>query len=661
MIVILTIQHGEKTQKGKNLFLENSHMFLKINFVKFQFETGEGGHFMSRLAALNKLQLSLNDFRRLCILKGIYPREPRNRRKAQKGNTQIKILYHKKDINFLLHDKLIWTLRDIKIMNRRIKYADSIGDKRLKRLRINKYPELRLDHVVKERYPTFIDAIKDLDDGLTLLFLFSTFPALKSVTRTQTALCRRLTVEFMHYVIASKALRKVFISLKGYYFQAEIKGELVTWIVPHYYPYQPQAKSEVDFRIMANFVEFYSVMCGFVNFRLYHSLNILYPPQFNISLDSEESQIDENAFVSERIAALNAEIKKTSDEEIDEPEEMDLQLISNEGDSEKVRKMHEREQALKRKKELFKGLKFFISREVPREPLVFVIRCFGGRVSWDKSCFVGATFDEDDETITHQISDRPSQGKQYISRDYIQPQWVFDSVNQGKLLPTNKYFLGVTLPPHLSPFSNAHRETIDYVPPEEKALRDPSLIVTHELSDGENEEESDLPRRTEGELNYALVNAFREENKQIRAEDVVKDTNDKKKSKKKIVEESEEEEEQIDITDMLENSEDEENDDAEEQEQELTKEQKRALAKEKMKVKSGKVFKVDHKKEKKLNEQDHKLRAKMVKSRHKKLYYNLLEKRDKATKEAKLLEGKRKQLDESRKKIREKKSKGMKA
>lgn len=69
-------------------------------------------------------------------------------------------------------------------------------------------------------------------------------------------------------------------------------------------------------------------------------------------------------------------------------------------------------------KTLFKGKKIFINREVPREQLVFIIRCFGGEVSWDKLLFVGATFDEKDETITHQIVDRPHMDKQYISRYY---------------------------------------------------------------------------------------------------------------------------------------------------------------------------------------------------------------------------------------------------
>lgn len=70
---------------------------------------------MSRKTALKMLQLSLKDFRKLCILKGIYPREPRNRKRAQKGATGIKTLYHLKDIQFLLHEPIIWKLRDYKV------------------------------------------------------------------------------------------------------------------------------------------------------------------------------------------------------------------------------------------------------------------------------------------------------------------------------------------------------------------------------------------------------------------------------------------------------------------------------------------------------------------------------------------------------------------
>lgn len=117
---------------------------------------------------------------------------------------------------------------------------------------------------------------------------------------------------------------------------------------------------------------------------------------------------------------------------------------------------------------LFQGLKFFLNSEVPRESLVFVIRSFGGEVSWDKFSLAGATFDENDDTITHQIVDRDNVDNKYINRYYIQPQWVYDSINAMMLLPVEDYFLGATLPPHLSPF--VEEKPGDYIPPEKQAL-----------------------------------------------------------------------------------------------------------------------------------------------------------------------------------------------
>lgn len=83
--------------------------------IGLQYTSGEGNQYWTRATALRKLQLSLKDFRRLCILKGIYPREPKNRKKAQKGATGIKTLYNKKDIQFLMHEPIIWKFREMKV------------------------------------------------------------------------------------------------------------------------------------------------------------------------------------------------------------------------------------------------------------------------------------------------------------------------------------------------------------------------------------------------------------------------------------------------------------------------------------------------------------------------------------------------------------------
>ena len=68
----------------------------------------------------------------------------------------------------------------------------------------------------------------------------------------------------------------LFLLIVGYYYQAEILGQQVTWVVPHAFAYEhPQ---NVDMKLMSIFVEFYTTMLGFVNYRLYHNLNLIYPP-----------------------------------------------------------------------------------------------------------------------------------------------------------------------------------------------------------------------------------------------------------------------------------------------------------------------------------------------------------------------------------------------
>ncbi|XP_050530905.1 pescadillo homolog [Daktulosphaira vitifoliae] len=445
---------------------------------KKKFQSGEGARYVTRRAALNKLQLSLKDFRTLCIIKGIYPREPAHRRRAQKGKSGIQILYLKKDILFLMHEPMIWKLRELQVHLKRLKRAKGMHQKDLVKRYSSTIPRISIDHVVKERYPTFIDALRDMDDALTLCCLFATFPKMISIPPNLIALCRRLTIEFMHYCIAARALRKVFISIKGIYFQVEIKGQLITWIIPHNYPHEPQKKQEVDFYTMATFADFYSTAIGFVNYRLYHTINLYYPPRLGTyNAENLEEEILEENETSDRVAALNLALQKTA-EDVEDPadEELDLDAFPLEGDEAKAEEARKEYEKVRKLKKLFEGLKVFLNREVPREPLVFALRCFGAKVSWDETTFPeGALFPETDETITHQIVDRPDIQKQYISRYYIQPQWVFDCVNARELLPVEKYFIGMVLPPHLSPFTVEYK-TQRYIPPEEKALTDPTAM-----------------------------------------------------------------------------------------------------------------------------------------------------------------------------------------
>jgi pescadillo protein len=137
---------------------------------------------------------------------------------------------------------------------------------------------------------------------------------------------------------------------------------------------------------------------------------------------------------------------------------------------------------------LFSNCVFYLSREVPRYSLEFIIRAFGGQVGWDETCGIGSPFNESDDSITHHVVDRPTLGHRFLSRVYIQPQWVYDCVNIRKLLNTEPYQLGKTLPPHLSPFVE-HKEG-DYVPDTKNEFEGDmeEMEVTSEQEYSSNEE-----------------------------------------------------------------------------------------------------------------------------------------------------------------------------
>jgi pescadillo len=83
------------------------------------------------------------------------------------------------------------------------------------------------------RYPSFIDAVRDADDALCMVFLFASLPSGPRILPGLIENCSRLAAEWQLYVMKSRSLRKVFLSIKGIYFQAEILGEPVTWLVPY--------------------------------------------------------------------------------------------------------------------------------------------------------------------------------------------------------------------------------------------------------------------------------------------------------------------------------------------------------------------------------------------------------------------------------------------
>lgn len=427
------------------------------------------------------------------------------------------------------------------------------------RLEKNHAPKLTLDHVIKERYPTFIDALRDLDDALSLLFLFATLPSDNHVPPKTIALCQRVCHEFQHYLIVSNSLRRSFLSIKGIYYQATIQGQDVMWLVP--YRFVQRVNGDVDYRIMATFVDFYTTLLGFVNFRLYSSIGLRYPPKFDTRSDENGAELAaftlEGRTVGETPKALEpskAQSNGSSNKEVSREFQVKVdKVIKSAGldqikDEQTADTTEEATDAIDKFEPaapeadtlpqpdmsgneagaLFAQFVFYISREAPKAPLEFILRAFGcKRVGWDAVLGDGAfTHDETDPRITHQIVDRPQlpqeslpaipaadnavqkvkPGTRIPGRTYVQPQWVWDCINDGKLLRADLYAPGATLPPHLSPWVKPSRGGYDPRASlaEQEEEGEAEMAEDAEDSDEEMEDEAPADEKATAEVDESV-------------------------------------------------------------------------------------------------------------------------------------------------------------
>lgn len=459
--------------------------------MKKKATSGAAKNYITRSQAVRKLQISLADFRRLCILKGIFPRQPRNIKKANKGSTAPTSFYYVKDIAFLAHEPILRTLREHKTFARKLSKAVGRREWEMAKGLHDAKPVYRLDHIIKQRYPTFDEALRDIDDALSLIVLFSTLPASPTAPADIIQSCSQLFAQWQLYVVHAKALRKVFLSIKGIYFQAEIRGQPITWLVP--YSFTQHVPHDTDFRIMATFLELYRTLLGFVLYRLYTEANLVYPPPLDLSRDEEGAGV--GAWKLAQVESTqkpvpehkpNKDAKKVSAKDVrreiqaigtgNEEEEELVQLPTTEDDEtldkfvpQPSKSGEEGEQLVSladldasasnsAHQTLFSPYYFYISRECPKDVLEFVLRSFGAssaQIGWDEIAGAGSALKEHDERITHHISDRPPSSVSHNhpgKRVYVQPQWIVDCANAARILSPTQYAPGHTLPPHLSPF-----------------------------------------------------------------------------------------------------------------------------------------------------------------------------------------------------------------
>lgn len=391
--------------------------------------------FLTRTEALKLSGLSLPEFRRACILRGVFPRLP-------KSGDHKNIYYLVGDVRNIRTDPILHAYRQQATAERRIRRALNRKEFLEAEMLKNRLVPVDLSLVLRQRYPSLTHAIQDMDDALSCVGMFARLnpmPA-ENITGETINECRAIMDHWNALVANLGCLDKTFVSVKGFYYQANILGQEVLWLVPHDFP--ASVTPDVDLVLLSYFLDLYKNLLKFVLFKLYNLSGYKYPPT-KIMVGAQH-----------RMGWMNMNLEPTGGES---------RLISSK-DPESIER-----------RQVFRNQTFYISREVNTEQTAFVLKSGGAKV-------VG--FDEvlndqwiplspltaEDPSITHHIVDRPEKAFDALFqsvpteiRTFIQPQWVFDCFNMKALLPTTPYRPCIEPPPHLSPFQKYDQEN-DYVP-----------------------------------------------------------------------------------------------------------------------------------------------------------------------------------------------------
>lgn len=299
---------------------------------------------------------------------------------------------------------------------------------------------------------------------------------------------------------------------------------------------------------MLTFLELYQTLLGFVFYKLFTDINLVYPPALDAALDESGAGI--GALLLEENGKGLVVIRGETDEEVERKrvyakdvrkqiKEIGLGGGDAAGEAEAIAMDEEtvapiastsiedvvldvfpslapnatelaQPEVVTSSTNLFGNYFFYLSREVTRPTLEFVIRSFSGQVGWDAVLGAGSPYLENDPRITHHIVDRPvvpgtAPRSHPGKRAYIQPQWVVDCLNLKKLLPTEVYAPGATLPPHLSPFVDEDevRERGGYVPMDSTRAD----LEMEDLSDSDADEDEADEEEGDKAINYAGISS----------------------------------------------------------------------------------------------------------------------------------------------------------
>jgi len=407
---------------------------------------------------------------------------------------------------------LLSKFRDIKAHLKKHKKLLGRREEKLAEKHKKKTPKYSLAPVLKDRYPSFVDALRDLDDALCLISLFAQFPQhlTLEIAKKDLETCQTLYRDFLLYCTISQCFTKSFFSIKGIYYRVEIMGQQITWVQP--YKFNQRLPFDVDYKVMGTFTEFYIALLKFTNYKLFADLGVPYPVENFPVAQGAESGTGGQYFDVEKIQQFQTNARKLFDAANEDGETSVIDKAFQ--NTPEMQRLKRRMEASGKQRNLFGKCLFLLGRETPVYILQNLILSFGGSfVLQEEMPLDEKAHAEVMKKVTHMCHDRPLSSTEK-GKEYVQPQYILDCINNLFLLPTKTYAPGIPPPAHLSPFID--NTEAGYLPDRQREINALAGIETLEnlaeaLSSDEEKEDEEAAKEAAAPMKGDLDSSDDEE------------------------------------------------------------------------------------------------------------------------------------------------------
>ncbi|CAD25956.1 hypothetical protein [Encephalitozoon cuniculi GB-M1] len=377
--------------------------------------------YISKGLVMKNLGLREKEFDKLVALCGVYPYIPKDNRKVDQGDG---FYYRISDANRLAHSDVYRTLvKNKRLEEKKKRYSGTGFEYKIRNICDEEYGYVDL---IKSRFKGLGEAVDELNYTLSSLYLGRMLELDDRIAE--------VVEMFEDFVRRRSLLEYSYMSKAGVYNQITLGRIKVVWFVP--YPGVSLKEIVEEKKDMPQKFEWSEP--NFLDF---------------VSSSEEESSSES----SEMEAVCN------------DPGKIDVSLLSH---SIPLLMVHCRLVLYKMEmvykpcsslKGIFSGVKFYIESDVVGDSLRLIALSCGGSV-------VGSPCEAD----IH-VSEKVDEMVENVT--YVQPQYLFDSLNQGKRACVENYCVGKRLPRHASPFAS-----VDSIIPRE-SLMTMSKTQRHRIED----------------------------------------------------------------------------------------------------------------------------------------------------------------------------------